>query len=161
MNLSIHYEKGWRLSVGIVLLNKEKKIFMGERVDNKGAWQMPQGGVNISINEDLKNAAKRELFEETGVQNIKIINETKEWYYYRLPDHLRNRLWGGKFLGQKQKWFLFNFEGKDQEINLKADKKPEFYKWKWVEPKDVCEIIVDFKKKLYRNLLKEFKFINF
>ena len=161
MNLSIHYEKGWRLSVGIVLLNKEKKIFMGERIDNKGAWQMPQGGVNIAINEDLENAAKRELFEETGVQNIKLINQTKGWYYYHLPDHLRSRLWGGKFLGQKQKWFLFSFEGKDEEVNLKTDKKPEFYNWKWVEPKDVCEVIVNFKKKLYRNLLKEFKFINF
>ena len=161
MDLSIHYEKGWRLSVGIVLLNKEKKIFMGERIDNTGAWQMPQGGVNIAINEDLKTAAKRELFEETGVQTIKIIKETKGWYYYNLPDHLQKRLWGGKFLGQKQKWFLFNFEGKDKEINLKTDKKPEFGNWKWVEPKDVCEIIVDFKKKIYRNILKEFKFINF
>lgn len=161
MSLSTHFEKGWRLSVGIVLLNKEKKIFMGERIDNKGAWQMPQGGVDIAINEDLETAAKRELFEETGVQNTKIINETKGWYYYHLPDYLRNRLWRGKFLGQKQKWFLFKFEGKDEEINLKSDKKPEFDNWKWVEPEDACEIIVDFKKKIYRNILKEFKFINF
>ncbi len=161
MDLSIHYEKGWRLSVGIVLLNKEKKIFMGERIDNKGAWQMPQGGVNIAINENLDVAAKRELFEETGVRNAKIINESKGWYYYYLPDHLKNRLWGGKFLGQKQKWFLFNFEGEDEEINLKSDKKPEFYKWKWEEPKNVCANIVDFKKKIYTNILKEFKFINF
>ena len=159
MNLSIHFEKGWRLSVGIILLNKEKKIFMGERIDNKGAWQMPQGGVNLSMNEDLENAAKRELFEETGVQNIKMINKTKGWYYYHLPDHLRKRLWGGKFLGQKQKWFLFNFEGKDEEVNLNAHKKPEFYNWKWVEPRDACEMIVNFKKKIYMDILKEFKFI--
>ncbi len=161
MDLSAHFEKGWRLGVGIVLINQQNKIFMGERIDNKGAWQMPQGGVNITINENLDIAAKRELYEETGVRTVKIINQSEDWYYYKLPRNLKNRLWGGKFLGQKQKWFLFSFEGTDEEINLQADKKPEFYNWKWANPHDVLKNVVDFKKEIYQQILSEFKFINF
>ena len=159
MNLSADFEKGWRLGVGIILINQENKIFMGERIDNKGAWQMPQGGVNISVNEDLTIAAKRELYEETGVKTVKIINQSEGWYYYYLPKNLQRKLWGGKFLGQKQKWFLFSFEGIDTEINLRADKKPEFNNWKWVSPQDVLYNIVVFKKEIYQKILKEFKFI--
>ena len=132
---------------------------MGERIDNKGAWQMPQGGVNITINESLDKAAKRELYEETGVKTAKITNQSKGWYYYYLPENLQTRLWGGKFLGQKQKWFLFSFKGTDQEINLQADKKPEFNKWKWVSPQDVLDKIVVFKKEIYHEVLKEFNFV--
>ena len=159
MNLSAHFERGWRLGVGIMLINKENKIFMGERIDNKGAWQMPQGGVNVSIKENLNIAAKRELYEETGVKTAKIINQSEGWYYYYLPKNLKSKLWGGKFLGQKQKWFLFSFEGTDEEINLQADKKPEFNKWKWVNPQDVLYNIVVFKKEIYQQVLREFKFI--
>ena len=161
MSLSAHYEKGWRLGVGIILLSKEKKIFMGERIDNKGAWQMPQGGVNIAMNESLDIAAKRELYEETGVKTAKIINKSEGWYYYYLPKNLQSKLWGGKFLGQKQKWFLFRFEGKSEEINLRVDKKPEFKNWKWVSPQNVLDNIVDFKKDIYQKILKEFRFIDF
>ena len=159
MNLSAHFERGWRLGVGIMLINKENKIFMGERIDNKGAWQMPQGGVNVFIKETLNIAAKRELYEETGVKTAKIINQSEGWYYYYLPKNLKSKLWGGKFLGQKQKWFLFSFEGTDEEINLQADKKPEFNKWKWVNPQDVLYNIVVFKKEIYQQVLREFKFI--
>ena len=159
MDLSAHFEKGWRLGVGIMLINKENKIFMGERIDNKGAWQMPQGGVNVSINENLNIAAQRELYEETGVKTAKIINQSAGWYYYYLPKRLKSKLWGGKFLGQKQKWFLFSFEGLDEEINLQADKKPEFNKWKWVSPQDVLDKIVVFKKEIYHEVLKEFNFV--
>ena len=161
MNLSSHFEKGWRLGVGITLINPENKIFMGERIDNKGAWQMPQGGVNIALNESLDNAAKRELYEETGVKTAKIINQSEGWYYYYLPKSLQTRLWGGKFLGQKQKWFLFSFEGADEEINLQADKKPEFNSWKWVSSQDILNNIVDFKKEIYQRVLEEFKLISF
>ena len=160
MDLSAHFEKGWRLGVGIVLINQQNKIFMGERIDNKGAWQMPQGGVNITINENLDIAAKRELYEETGVKTAKIINQSQGWYYYNLPKNLRKRLWGGKFLGQKQKWFLFSFEGTDEEINLLADRKPEFNNWKWENPHDILNNVVDFKKEIYKHVLSEFKFIN-
>ena len=161
MNLSAHIEKGWRLGVGITLINQENKIFMGERIDNKGAWQMPQGGVNIAKDESLDIAAKRELHEETGVKTAKIINQSEGWYYYYLPEDLQTRLWGGKFLGQKQKWFLFSFEGTDEEINLLSDKKPEFYNWQWVNSKDVLNNIVEFKKEIYQKVLKEFKLITF
>ena len=160
MSLSADFERGWRLGVGIILINQEKKIFMGERIDNKGAWQMPQGGVNIAINESLDNAAKRELFEETGVKAAKIIKQSDGWYYYYLPESLKNRLWGGKFLGQKQKWFLFSFEGTDEEINLQADKKPEFNAWQWVSSQDVIHNIVEFKKEIYQKVLKEFELIS-
>ena len=116
---------------------------MGERIDNKGAWQMPQGGVNIAKNESLDNAAKRELYEETGVKTAKIINQSEGWYYYYLP----------------QSWFLFNFEGADEEINLQTDKKPEFNSWQWVRPQNVLNNIVNFKKDIYQKILKEFKLI--
>ena len=159
MNLSIHLEKGWRLGVGIILINQDNKIFMGERIDNKGAWQMPQGGVNVGINESLDNAAKRELYEETGVKTAKIINQSEGWYYYYLPENLQTRLWGGKFLGQKQKWFLFSFEGTDKEVNLQVDKKPEFNNWQWVNSQDVLHNIVEFKKEIYKKVLKEFELI--
>ena len=159
MNISADFENGWRLGVGIILINQENKIFMGERIDNKGAWQMPQGGVNITINESLDNAAKRELYEETGVKKAEIINQSEGWYYYYLPKSLQTKLWGGKFLGQKQKWFLFCFEGTDDEINLQADKKPEFNNWQWVSPKNVLNNIVSFKKEIYQKVLKEFELI--
>ena len=159
MKLSADIEKGWRLGVGITLINQENKIFMGERIDNKGAWQMPQGGVNIAKDESLDNAAKRELYEETGIKTAKIINQSEGWYYYYLPKSLKRKLWGGKFLGQKQKWFLFSFEGVDEEINLQADKKPEFNNWKWVSPQDVLNKIVVFKKEIYQEVLREFKFV--
>jgi putative (di)nucleoside polyphosphate hydrolase len=159
MKLSMHLEKGWRLGVGIILINQDNKIFMGERIDNKGAWQMPQGGVNVAINESLDNAAKRELYEETGVKTARIINQSEGWYYYYLPENLQTRLWGGKFLGQKQKWFLFNFEGTDEEVNLRVDKKPEFNNWQWVNSQDVLRNIVEFKKKIYKEVLEEFELI--
>ena len=159
MRLSNHFEKGWRLGVGITLINQENKIFMGERIDNKGAWQMPQGGIKVATNEDLEIAAKRELYEETGIKRAKIINQSKGWYYYYLPENLKSKLWGGKFLGQKQKWFLFSFEGTDQEINLQNDKKPEFNNWQWVSPQNVVNNIVNFKKEIYQKVLKEFKLI--
>ena len=159
MNLSADFEKGWRLGVGITLINQENKIFMGERIDNKGAWQMPQGGVNIAKNESLDNAAKRELYEETGVKTAKIINQSEGWYYYYLPENLQTRLWGGKFLGQKQKWFLFSFEGTDEEVNLQVDKKPEFNNWQWVDSQDVLHNIVVFKKEIYQKVLREFELI--
>ena len=159
MNLSVHLEKGWRLGVGIILINQDNKIFMGERIDNKGAWQMPQGGVNVAINESLDNAAKRELYEETGVKTAKIINRSEGWYYYYLPENLQTKLWGGKFLGQKQKWFLFSFEGTDKEVNLQVDKKPEFNNWQWVNSLDVLHNIVEFKKEIYQKVLKEFELI--
>ena len=154
------YEKGWRLSVGIVLFNSNKKILMGERIDNRGAWQMPQGGVNLNQNECLLDAAKRELLEETGIKTINYICQSNKWYYYYLPKFLSKKLWKGKFIGQKQKWFAFDFLGNDSEINIKQENiKPEFCNWKWVDPKNVCNLIINFKKDTYEKVLEEFRSI--
>lgn len=158
---SPYYEKSWRLGVGIVLLNNNNnKIFMGERCDNKGAWQMPQGGVKIGDNEKLEEAAVRELYEETGVKDAKLVLESKEWHYYYLPKNLASKLWGGKFVGQKQRWFLFSFSGNDTDVNIEITKNPEFYNWKWVHPEKVSTEIVSFKKEIYNKILLEFGFIN-
>jgi putative (di)nucleoside polyphosphate hydrolase len=113
---------------------------------------MPQGGVDEG--ESFINAMKRELFEETSIKNIKILKEIDRTYEYELPDNLVGIIWKGKFRGQKQKWFITKFLGKDSEINLNT-KNPEFIDWRWIDPKKLPEVIVNFKKDLYINLLKE------
>ena len=152
---SEYYEKGWRVSVGIVLFNSKKNIFMGERIDNKGAWQMPQGGVKLDKNECLLNAAKRELYEETGIQSIRIIKQSDKEYIYDLPDHLLGKIWKGKYKGQKQTWYLMKFLGPDSEININQ-KHPEFNEWKWVSIDELPNLIVNFKKDLYQAVIAEF-----
>ena len=140
-----------RIGVGIVLLNSENNIFVGRRIDNpKNSWQMPQGGVDQ--NEIFLQAAKRELEEETGIKSVKLIKELDGWFEYNLPKNLMGKLWNGKFRGQKQKWFILKFTGTDDEINLKTS-HPEFIEWKWVSPDTLPNIIVDFKKNLYKKLL--------
>ena len=119
----------YRQGVGIMLANKEKKIFVGKRIDNRAAWQMPQGGVDQD--ENIVDAAKRELKEETGVSSIKIIKKSDKIYTYDLPDYLLGKIWKGRFKGQEQTWFLAQFLGEDDEINL-DQKNAEFKKWKWV-----------------------------
>ncbi len=142
-----------RIGVGIIILNKDNEVFVGKRKDNPtDKWQMPQGGVNSG--EDFMTAMKRELLEETSIKNFKVIKELKHMYEYELPDNLVGIIWKGKFRGQKQKWFITKFLGNDSEINLNT-KHPEFIDWKWIDPKKLPEVIVNFKKKLYINLLKE------
>ncbi len=142
-----------RLGVGIVLLNKENKVFVGKRIDNpKNAWQMPQGGVNN--NENLFDAAKRELEEETGIKSIKYLDEIQEWLEYELPKNLLGKIWKGKYRGQKQKWFFFRFIGKEEEINIKT-LSPEFSKWKWIKSKELPDVAVYFKLKIYKLLASE------
>ena len=144
-----------RIGVGIVVLNKNNKVFVGKRIDNpNNKWQMPQGGVNK--NESLVKAMKRELFEETGIKNIKIEKELEYWLTYNLPKNLIGIIWKGKFKGQKQKWFIVRFLGEDNEINLKAG-KPEFFEWKWIEIDELPNVIVDFKKNVYEKILFELK----
>ena len=149
-----------RIGVGVILINKEKKIFVGKRKDhpNNDKWQMPQGGVNDG--EDLTKAIKRELEEETSIKSIKILKEIDEWTEYELPKYLLGKIWKGKYRGQKQKWFILKFTGKDDEINLKTS-QPAFIQWKWVSPEILPQIIVHFKKSLYEKLLVKIKpFIN-
>ena len=148
-----------RVGVGAIVLNNENKIFVGKRKDNPvDKWQMPQGGVDK--NENLVTAMKRELYEETSIKNIKILKELDEWFEYELPKNLLGIIWKGKFRGQKQKWFIVKFVGKENEINLKT-KHPEFIEWKWIKMDELPKVIVDFKKDVYEKLLMELKkFIN-
>ena len=135
----------FRIGVGIIVLNNKNQVFVGKRKDNPGNnWQMPQGGIDEG--EDFISAMKRELMEETSIKNIKILKELEHLYQYDLPKNLVGIIWKGKFRGQKQKWFITRFLGKDTEINLKT-KHPEFIEWKWIEPEKLPEVIVYFKKK--------------
>ena len=144
-----------RIGVGVIVLNNENKIFVGKRKDNPiNKWQMPQGGVNE--NENFLNAMKRELNEETSIKSIKILKELDEWFEYELPKNLLGIVWKGKFRGQKQKWFIARFTGKEDEINLKT-KHPEFIEWKWIEMNELPKVIVNFKKNVYEKLLIELK----
>ena len=146
-----------RIGVGVVVLNNKNQVFVGKRKDNPGdKWQMPQGGVDKG--ESYINAMKRELFEETSIKNIKILKEIERIYEYELPDNLLGIIWKGKFRGQKQKWFITKFLGEDSEINLNT-KHPEFIDWKWIEPKLLPKVIVNFKKDLYLNLLAEINLV--
>ena len=148
-----------RSGVGIVVLNKENKIFVARRIDNpKDYWQMPQGGVDEG--EDFLKAAYRELKEETSIKNVKLIKELDEILTYELPDHLLGIIWKGKYKGQKQKWFIMKFIGEDKEINIQT-KKPEFLEWKWIELEALTEIVVDFKLHVYKELKEKIgKIIN-
>jgi len=147
-----------RIGVGIVLLNHENKVFVGKRIDNpENFWQMPQGGINN--NEDFFDAAKRELEEETGIKNIELIKKIEGWLTYDLPENLLGKIWQGKYRGQKQKWFIFKFLGKDKEINIKT-KTPEFLDWKWIEFEKLPEVVVSFKINIYKKIKEELLNLN-
>ncbi len=144
-----------RKGVGAIILNNKNKIFVGKRKDNPiDKWQMPQGGVDKG--EDYLSAMKRELFEETSIKNIEIIKELDGFFEYELPKKLVGIIWKGKFRGQKQKWFIAKFTGEEDEINLKT-KNPEFIEWKWVLPEELPNLIVDFKRNMYVEILKDIK----
>ena len=142
-----------RSGVGIVVLNKMNEVFVAKRIDNpKNFWQMPQGGVDIG--EDFLTAAYRELEEETSIKNVKLISELDGHITYHLPDRLLGIIWKGKYKGQKQKWFLMRYLGKDDEINIETQ-KPEFCDWKWVDLKKITELVVDFKLHVYQEVQKK------
>ena len=144
-----------RSGVGIVVLNKENKVFVAKRIDNpKNFWQMPQGGVDEG--EDFLKAAYRELEEETSIKNVKLIKELDGTITYELPDKLLGLIWKGKYRGQKQKWFLMRFVGMDNEINIKT-KHPEFLEWKWVDLDKITDLVVDFKLHVYKEVKDKVK----
>jgi putative (di)nucleoside polyphosphate hydrolase len=144
----------YRPGVGIMIINQRKEVFVGKRIDARGnAWQMPQGG--IDENETAAEAAKREMLEETGSNNAVILAESKEWFHYDLPPNLVYKLWGGRYRGQKQKWFLLKFLGHDSEFDVNTS-HPEFTSWRWAHLHDLLSIIVPFKRKLYEEVVKEF-----
>ena len=144
-----------RKGVGIVVLNKKNEIFVAKRIDNpKNFWQMPQGGVDDG--EDYLSAAFRELEEETSVKNVKLIKEIEGTTSYELPDNLLGIIWKGKYKGQKQKWFLMRYIGKDEDININT-KKPEFLEWKWIDINRITDVVVDFKLEVYKELQEKIK----
>ena len=144
-----------RSGVGIVVLNKENKVFLAKRIDNpKNFWQMPQGGIDKG--EDNLKAALRELKEETSIKSVKLIKEIDGFTTYYLPENLLGIIWKGKYKGQKQKWFLMKYLGEDNEINIKT-KKPEFLEWKWIDLNQITELVVDFKLQVYQEVREKVK----
>jgi NTP pyrophosphohydrolases including oxidative damage repair enzymes len=144
-----------RNGVGIILLNKENKVFVAKRIDNpKNFWQMPQGGVDDG--EDFLIAAYRELKEETSINNVELIQEIDGSMIYELPNHLLGIIWKGKYKGQKQKWFLMRYLGNDNDINIKTE-KPEFLEWKWIDIDRITDVVVDFKLHIYKELKEKIK----
>ncbi len=151
------YDLPYRPCAGIMMLNKKGQVFVGRRIDTRIAkWQMPQGGIDEG--EEPIDAALRELKEEVGTNNVEMLAESKDWHSYDIPDYLLGKLWGGKYKGQRQKWFAVRFLGDDSEINIET-KYPEFCEWKWVDAEELPDIIVSFKQELYRIILDEFKVI--
>jgi len=147
----------YRLGVGVLLLNDDNQVFVGRRMDQEiEAWQMPQGG--IDADEFPSEAAFRELQEETGVGKAAIIAESEGWFIYDLPPELRGKAWKGRYRGQKQKWFAMRFLGQDSDIDLHTH-HPEFDAWQWIEPVRLLELIVPFKRDLYREIIAEFAFL--
>jgi len=144
----------YRPCVGIMLLNPEGKVFVAKRIDTMvEAWQMPQGGIDEG--ESSTEAAFREMEEEIGTRNAKILQEHDGWLHYDLPEHLMGKVWQGKYRGQKMKWYLMRFQGQDNDINLETE-HPEFSEWKWLEMDKLCQYIVEFKRPLYEQLVAYF-----
>ena len=146
----------YRSGIGVMLINREKEIFVGKRIDNHSdAWQMPQGGIDAGEDEDL--ALFRELKEETGIgeKDIKILQKTRGYFYYNLPCNLQIKFWGGKYLGQKQRWYSAEFIGDESAINI-ATEDPEFSQWKWISKEKIINAIVAFKRPLYLGVIEEF-----
>lgn len=145
----------YRIGVGMMVLNAQNQVFVAKRIDPiSEAWQMPQGGMDAG--ESPMIASLRELKEEIGTDKFEVIRESADWYTYDLPDELVGKIWDGQYRGQKQKWFALRFTGEDADINI-ATEHPEFCEWKWIEMRALPDIIVPFKRELYRALIEEFK----
>ncbi len=154
-----HYRReDYRPCVGTMLVNADGLVFVGRRIDNREGdwWQMPQGGVDDG--EDIEAALLRELCEETGLRgkHVEIVDRMEHELFYDLPPSLQGKLWGGKYKGQRQLWFLVRFVGEDKDVDLEAYKHPEFCEWKWVEPAQLPQIIVSFKKPIYEAVIEAF-----
>jgi putative (di)nucleoside polyphosphate hydrolase len=144
-----------RSGVGIVLLNRDNKVFVAKRIDNqKNFWQMPQGGVDKG--ENYLTAAYRELEEETSIKNVNLVKELNGLISYELPKNLLGVIWKGKYRGQEQKWFVMKFLGEDSEINIQT-KHPEFCEWKWIDLENITDLVVDFKLHVYKFVKKKVK----
>lgn len=147
----------YRLGAGVVLINPEGLIFAGRRRDtDAAAWQMPQGGIDKG--EDPAQAAMRELWEETGVTSdlVTLLAEAPDWFAYDLPPELLGNVWKGKYRGQKQRWFLYRFNGRDDQVNI-ATEHPEFSDWRWIGAEEMLDAIVPFKRPLYAEIIAAFR----
>jgi putative (di)nucleoside polyphosphate hydrolase len=148
-------DRFYRPNVGIMLLGPENRVFVAQRIDLPGdTWQMPQGGIDEG--EEPRTAALRELEEEIGTAKAEILAESRDWFRYELPAELQGKLWGGKWKGQRQKWFALRFTGADRDIDL-ATAHPEFSAWKWVAPAEVPRLIIPFKRPVYERVVEEFR----
>ena len=146
----------YRKCVGVMLVNPAGHVFVGQRIDTEiPAWQMPQGGIDKG--EAPRDAALRELWEETGVTAdlVTVETETADWLPYDLPHEIVPRIWKGKYRGQEQKWFLLRFHGRDDQVRIDTD-HPEFSTWRWLPPADLVENIVPFKRAVYAQVLNAF-----
>jgi putative (di)nucleoside polyphosphate hydrolase len=152
-----HAALPYRACVGVVLIDTAGRIFAGQRIDSEvAAWQMPQGGIDAG--EDPRAAALRELEEEIGVSAdlVQVIDETPDWLTYDLPDHLIGKVWKGRYRGQKQRWFLLRFLGRDADIRLETD-HPEFSEWRWLTADELLDGIVPFKRAVYDQVVAAFR----
>jgi putative (di)nucleoside polyphosphate hydrolase len=146
----------YRPCAGVMLMNRDGQVFVGQRLDSTlEAWQMPQGGIDDG--EAPVDAAVRELREETGVvaDKVRLIAEAPDELFYDLPDDMIGKIWKGKWRGQRQRWFLFAFDGTDADIDI-ATPEPEFRAWRWADPADLPSMIVPFKRALYEQVLAAF-----
>lgn len=158
-----HSALPYRPCVGLMLVNRAGLVWIGCRLDAKGDaegrgnwWQMPQGGIDAG--EDPRSAALRELYEETGVRSAEVIAEMDRWVHYDLPENLIGKAWGGRYRGQKQKWFALRFLGEDAEVKITPEDPAhqiEFVDWKWAAPGEVLDLIVPFKREVYREVLSD------
>lgn len=151
----VYQKRPYRKGVGVMLLNRNGRIFVGQRIDQVAeAWQMPQGGVDKG--ESALVAALRECAEEIGTDNVSVLAESRYWRPYDLPEGIADKVWGGRYRGQKQKWFALRFLGEDAEIRVAEVPEPEFRDWRWVDPGELMRLIVPFKRPVYREILAEF-----
>ena len=147
----------YRPCVGVTLINPQGLIWAGRRIDSTtAAWQMPQGGIDAG--EKPREAALRELHEETGItaDAVKFVGKTHHWLTYDLPPELLGKVWGGKYRGQRQKWFLFRFDGDDAQVDI-AREHPEFAEWRWISAADMLAAIVPFKRRVYEQVIASFR----
>ena len=147
-------QRPYRPCVGIFLLNNDGLVFAGRRIDSRAeAWQMPQGGIDTG--ESPLQACMREMREEIGTNTAELVSQHDDWLYYDIPLPLADRLWQGRYKGQKQKWMALRFTGDDADINI-ATEEPEFCEWKWLSPHDLVDLAVPFKRDVYQNVLAAF-----
>jgi putative (di)nucleoside polyphosphate hydrolase len=154
----------YRPCAGLTVFNAEGRVFVGRRaggpehVDLTHVWQMPQGGIDEG--EEPFSAALRELYEETNIRSVEKLGEIPDWIYYDIPRDIVGEAWGGKYRGQKQKWYALRFTGEEREINVTSPTgghEPEFIDWRWVELRELPELVVPFKRQTYERIAREFE----